>query len=543
MTRPGRNPLRDTETHALALGLGVLVYPLDYDALEGPPNDGRRGTPEEQDAYDLWAARRATAMPWRVTAEHPCNVFFDPDNDPPEEFIIEKRVSLRDMRRKFPDADIPSAPPPVTGTGNGSGGITMGRGGPGRDAEYVEYISCDWYACFVNGVPVTPNGDEDGFAPNARGFPWVQLVWSGFGSIDADNSWERRGVGLLWYVINNFRSRAFDMNWLQLIKRAYIPKLVFQANTPFVTDAQEEAEDVDPTAPEVVTLSNKVAARYLETPALPQALLESQRNNANEIEGLMGPGVLSGESRSEPASKYSARLEQARSPYRAAKANMEQALANMLSHMDMDIKHEPVMSEGYEATWTQGYGADAQQFEVALKPKQINVAARNSVDLSPMTPQDRAFAVQDAIAKRDAGLVSTLTAMKDGAQVDDTAQEMAEIQVEEIFKNPLIQNALAQRVAEKLGLVPPSGGGAGPAGQGEGGAGAGAPGGPGGTTSASPAAGAAGGASPSPNVPLPPNVPQQPGPPLGSQQEATQGIQQMFSAPPSTPYTNGTRGY
>lgn len=493
VTRSGRNPVLDAQWQQMALGLACLYYPLDYDALGDPPDHGR-GTLEEQEAWETYERKRAEALPWRVESLHPTWIFFDLDCDPPRDIIIERPVSLAAMQRQYPDKDF-------------------GGEGEQKTAKYVEYISERYYACYVNQVPVTPNADSEGVAENYRGFIWAELIWSGMGKLDAVGAVERQGVGLVTRGINNYRSRTWNRNWTKLIKRSYIPKLIGQDTTGGEEEAMRQTQGIDPGEPGVVALGT-TNLRWLETPNIPPALLADLDADEKEAEAYAGPGVLSGEFRSEPASKQSARTELARGPYRTPKANMEQGIANMLGKMNLDLLHEPDLAHGYRATWREGKGPDVRQYAVYLKPQQIHPEASGlSVDLSPLTPQDKAFLTEDAIAKRDAQLISTERAMKDGAEIEDPEREMARIVAEKYMQsdNFLLRfDAYAGAYLDRKFGPPPMP------------AMAGMP----------PAAGGGGGFQP-PVVqpPLPPNVPVQPQAPLGSGQEAQQQAAAMFNLP------------
>lgn len=508
VTRSVVNPFDDALQNQLAVGLGVLYYPLDYDGLGEPPEHGR-GTAEEQEAWEAYEWRRAEALPWAVSSLHPTWVFPDPDDDDGAQdgvLLIERPVSLAAMQRRYPDLQLGAGNSSTAGAGAG------GAAGSGKTATWVEYISPAWYGCWVNGQAVTPGGNADGLAPNHRGFVWAQLAWSGFGKTDRDGAWERRGIGLLQLGANNFRREAFNSNWLQLIKRAYIPKLIAQGDT--AADAAEETRDVDPSEPSMIALGRTVSLSWLETPDIPAALVADIRHNDQDRESLFGPGVLSGENRSEPASKFSARLEQARGPYRTPAANMEQAIANFLNHCHWDLKHEPDLHDGYRRTWRQGRGTEMRRYSVHLKPEQIHLGGKITIDLSPMTPQDKAFVAQEAIAKRDAGLISTDTAMKKGAEVDDTDEEWAQIIAEKVLQSDAVIGALGQKAVAVLGLLQPQ-----PTPQ--------QPPPPPGMPGM--AAGPAGAPMPA-EEPLPPGMPQTPPPPLGSGQEAMQQAQATYGS-------------
>src|SRR3990167_8937311 len=192
-TRPGENPILDALWQQLALGLGCLYYPLDYDALGEPPDHGR-GTPEEEEAWEAYERKRASALPWAVSSLHPTWLFPSLDTDPPEDVIIERPISLAAAARRFPGK-----------------GFDATAGSAQQTAKYREYISSEWYGCWVNDVPVTPGAaDADGLAVNTRGFVWAQLIWSGLGKLDETGAWERLGVGLVQRGINNYLSRTWN---------------------------------------------------------------------------------------------------------------------------------------------------------------------------------------------------------------------------------------------------------------------------------------------------------------------------------------------
>ncbi len=514
VTNKSENPLLDVLQQQMGLGLGAISYPIDYDVFGDPPDHGR-GTPEEEDAWLAYEYRRATTLPYRIESLHPTWVFPDMENDPPVDIIVERPVSPNAVRRMFPDLDI--------GTGQGE---------MRQNLKYVEYISKDWYACYVSQeattkYTVTPGGarpDDEGVAENPRGFIWVQLVWSGLGKLDEYGSMHRRGIGLVRRHLGNYIRRTWNDNWLKLLKRAYAPKLI--AEDVSQEESSRQVSTFDPTVPSVAAMGT-TRLRWLESPNVPHALLTDTKQAEDQAEAYAGPGVLSGENKSEPASKYSARLEQARGPFRTPKANMEQAVANMLRDMMLDFKAEPDMADGYQHSWSEGEGATAKHYSVYLKPEQIHPeAAVFSVDLSPMTLQDKAANQEAAIQKRDAGLITTERAMREGAEIEDVEEELAQITAEKVLQSDTFMMRLAEAAANLVFGPPPA--------------------------PPQPEPGmAVPGAAPLPAPPgqvPPPALPgvsvpaQPPGPPLGSGQEAMAMGQSAFAMPQNI-VRNGTNGY
>jgi hypothetical protein len=501
-TTMAENPFLDALTQQLGLGMGCLSYPLDYDRWGTPPDHGR-GTDEEQEAWEQFERHRSECLPWRIDSLHPTWVLFDTHHDPPQNFIIERPVDLADMAARYPSLGLKP-------TEAGSGATPT--------ATYVEYVSAEWHGEWVNGMPVTEGGDEDGIAPNGLRYAWAQIAWSGMGKKDKDGLWERRGVGMIQRGISEFRALTFDDNFVAMVKRSFIPKYVATGET--AEQAADATQDIDPQSPAVVALPNTVSFAPMAPPDIPEAILTDMRERQQRLEQLYGPGLLSGEYHSEPAAKQAARMEAARGPYRAPKKAMEQAVAAMLSHFLMCVKYEPDLNEGVGVAWQAGKGSESKQYFAELKPDDVVLGGKITVDFSPLTPEDKAFKVEDARAKQEYQWISTETAMKKGGEVEDTMEEMAQIKADEVWASPEMTSFLTQlaitAIQGQLGMPPPA--------------------------PPMAAGGAPGtlGTPPAPNTgmdPLPPGVPQAPPPMLGGDMaamQAAQTTQRSVFQPPAT---------
>lgn len=490
------NPFLDAHYQQLGPGLGGLTFQRDYDGYGSPP-ERERNTPEQQEAWENFEQQRRTSLPWRVESLHPTWIFFDTGNPVPQWYIIEKPVSLRAMAARYPKL-----------------GLNPQEQSDSTDALYVEFCSDRWYGCWVNGEAITPheNADEDGIAPNGLGHTWVELAWSGLGKLDSRGSWHRRGVGMVQRGIANFKSLTFSDNWLNLIERSMIPKII-ASNQDGPEEAARETEDFDPLEGAVAALG-KTQIRWLESPNVPAAVIANIQARKQAIAQQFGPDVLSGEYKSEPASKFASRLEQARAPVRTPKKNLEQAIANILSWMLWDVKHEPDLQDGVGVSYSLKKGG--AQLYADLKPDDAVLDGKWQVDISPLTPEEKAFKVEDAAQKEQNRWWSKQRAMKEGGEIDDIGEEMAAMKADEVWASDqttvFFATVATQRWTEKLtglGLMPPPPPMMGPDGQ--------------------PAMGEPGQGGPA----LPPDVPVQPGPPLGGQQEAMERMQTMFSAPPA----------
>ena len=488
------NPFQDMLYQQLGPGLGALSSPLDYEGWGKPPENNRQ-TPEEEEEWEAFELRRSQRIPWRVESLHPTWIFFDTAHNPPEDYIIEKPVSMRAMATQFPSL-----------------GLRAEEQNDQATAKYVEYCSATEYGCWVNGEPVTPNpkADAEGIAPNGLGHTWVSLAWSGLGKLDSTAAWHRRGVGMIQRGIGDFKALTFDDNFLNLVKRSMVPKYV-ATNPDGREAAEEETQDIDPLSPSVIALG-KTTFRPLENLDIPAAIVQDIQERKAGIAQKYGPGVLSGEYQSEPASKFASRLEQARAPVRASKKNSEQAIAVSLMDMLWDVKHEPDLEDGVAVSYRKG--AEGPWESVELKPDQAVLGGRFVVDMSPLTPEEKAFKVEDAAQKEANGWWGKERAMKAGGEIDDTVEEMSQIAADRIMASPEFIGFQTMEVVipglrQKLGIPDPAivaqeqaalGGGM-PQQQGGG-------------------------------APLPPDVPVAPGPPLAGGQEAAQRVGSMFAPPP-----------
>ncbi len=558
-----KSPALNQLQQQIGKGLGVITYARDYDAMPTKPDHGRT-TPEEKEAWANYDRAVRNCLPWRVDVVHPTHVLFDLNNDPPRDYIIHKPVSRVDMARRFPQLgwDPNSiSDDTITATSN-LGQYATDRGPAGATCYYTEYCSADWYGCAVNDIPVTegagPDTEEggdviDGIAPNYTGHTWVQMAWSGLGDMDARGAWEHWGKGVIQRGMPLFDGLWFNRNYLKLLKLGHIPKLIAtgDANMGGREQAITETEDLNPNKPQVAALSSAVNLHWLESPNVPQALMADIANQEHEIESMFGPAVLGGANTEsgEPASKYAARTQAARGPYRAAKANIEQAWSLMLDDMLWDIKTEPDLSGGYYVSYTEGEGQNRTRFSSTLTPDIIHPGGRITLDFSPPTPQDKAFETEDALTKQKAGIQSVESTMQ-AIGVQDRKKERTEILFDMYLQSGKwmdIIDAMVKSTAPsrynlngQQGQPPGAGmpGAGGPGIPGSTGGGVVPPGAP------PPVAGATNAPMPPQMQPnLPPNVPQQPGPLPGSQQEAAAQAAQFYPSGPnaalSAPPRNG----
>ena len=442
VTRSTQNPFTDLLSQQLGPGFGGLHYPLDYDALsraELPP--------EELEPWEAYERQSSSLLPWKISSLHPTWIFFDTAHDPPEDYIIERPVSMQTATRLYPDLQMSVGDVPA--------------GSQTDSAQtYVEYVSPRWYGAWIGGTPILEDAGEDGIAENTCGHTWVRLAFSGFGKLDRYGDWRHRGLSQIHQMLSMFKSMMYADNVLSFIQNTMIPKYLAQGQDFELT--RQDMADFDPLSPSTGVLRAGTTLRPMDPPQIPPALIEDIRQYQAKLEQMAGPGILSGQDAgaSEPASKWAARTEAARGPYRAPKKNAEQCVANMLADMAWDMAHEPALAGGHTAVWTDDDpGKRKRSYSATVKPEQFHPGGTFDVDFSPMSVEERQAKIDDAKAKQDAGWISTETAMKDGAEIDDTSKEMAEIMADSYMASDAylqrLDTYIGPMLDEAFGVPPP----------------------------------------------------------------------------------------
>lgn len=426
------SPLRDFVRKPIALGLGCLSYAYVKDRWPIKPEQGK-DTPEERESWERYERERLRAFPWDIRSVHPRNIFHDPDNEPPQDFIEVTKIRKRSMLLRYPH---------------------LAFGGDLNDNSEVEriiYCSNDWYAVYVADQPALTaedGADDDGVAPNPFDLCWYKLAWSGLGDLDEQGRMEFRGKGLIRDARDVLKMHITLLNVLEVLR-------VTTALTPRQVIADEEAEAVEAAKTlvygpmSVWPHSRRVTAPPMEAPPVPAVIFQELGETTRLLELIFGPEILRGEYRDDTASGQRQRLAQAKSIYRSIKQNCEQAVAAMIMDVLYIIKNviqEPV------TVWTQ---MGNKLTGLSLDPDRIPNAFLVKIDFSPPTAEEKAFRKQEGLQDLQSGAITMREFRKKYADVDDPdAMEDAKTE-ETIWAGPAIQNFITQKVLEALAQVFP----------------------------------------------------------------------------------------
>ena len=516
------SPLRDFVIKSLGLGLGVLSYPIDWERWPDPPfgklKNGKPRQPvgaAQREEYARWERKRQTSLPWAVSSTHPRNVFFDPYHDPPEDYIIEEKISRSAANRQYPDRNV-SKPD--------AGGTAARQPARGTSTCLrVTYCSADWYAVYVDGKAVLgadDNADEEGVAPNTAGVAWHRMAFGGFGDKDEDGDFEVRMKGIIRDGRDIILMKITNLNVMEAIRQ-------ITAFSPLEVHGGEEAERMKVMesfvyGPATFTSTPpSITIRPIPQTVVPDVVFKQEEEVNRLMEMHFGPQILRGvEQPQETAAGQRTRVGLASAPYRSCKQNCQQAVAAMLQDLCYMIKHE--LQEPVTVLGTPG-GSDSS---LMLRPEDIVDGMLIEVDFTPPTEEDRAFKRTQLQQDLQAGAISIEDYIRESRGIEDAQGALFEIDVEQmvhrLLANPQIDQLAVTHFLQTRGQLQ-------------------SPAAPGGAMSVPPPPGAV----PTPAGPpaaaaMPP--PQQPAPTLGSPADAQQQVNPYFAPPQPPPNLNGAAG-
>lgn len=443
ITRKSENPIRQSVWHEFGHGLGVLAMPpssqdmwpdppFDRDG-KGKPKQGRNA--KQRQTYARWERQRHNGVPVDMYAVHPRNAFFDPDCDPPQWMVERRMVSADALRSQFPrQAD---------------------RWGSSSDKtqELLIYCDADWYACYYGREPLLDAQDganEEGVAPNPVGDMWYDFMWSGMGDVSDDGDFKYRMVGLILPNIPAFRMYYTELNVIEAVRQIngfpnmqLIPRANMAVEAMLSPAAQAEAKAVMEGGMGPGKLNKLVYWQIAPTPMpdVSQALMQAFDESRRIIEIGIGPSVLRGEWKDEPASARAGRVQQARLPFMAAKYSAEQALSNAYWRTLQWFKGQE--TEPYVRSYP---GAGRKRFGT-LKPEYVTLDMQIAANLTPPTG--------DEIAERQSrvyeGYKMKLVSRRRAILLDDTIPDDPEDEMAAIDADTLVDAWMQS--PEALGLV------------------------------------------------------------------------------------------
>lgn len=424
-------PWREMAVHAGGLGLGVLTYPIDRSQWPPHPYKRRDGkivipdTPQARRKVRQWEFKRSRAIPWNVRTVHPTHVYFDADHAVPQWFILEEPVSPASMKREYPHLTLSDTTQ-----------LTSKR---------VQYITDEWYAIYVDREPAltAKDGvDDEGVAPNRLGMTWLEMFWPCMGQADREGNLTYKYKGIVRDARAGFDKFIIDFNIMEAVRMLYgLPD--YEIIGPDKEQAEAEFRNVHVGGAQKIVHGERFTLRPTQLPTLPPIVLTDLETARMVLDILIGPEVLSGIFRSEPAEKEENRRNIAMAQFRPFKENLDQGLAAMLTKMLYQIKDELDEEIAYPAQIM------GKQVFASLKPERIPYGLKLTVDTTPPGDRERAQNYQRDQQMRADGVITTAEfrsrqGIYNSDEIDDAILE------EMLMKHPIIIDANAQFISQVL---------------------------------------------------------------------------------------------
>ena len=441
ITRKSENPIRQTVWHEFGHGLGVLATPPSskdmwpdppFGKMGNKPRQGRNAKQRQQ--YAQWERKRHNGVPVDMYPVHPRNAFFDPDCDPWQWFVERRMVSSDALRAQFPRQ------------------AHRWSQGNSKTQELLIYCDPEWYACYYGNEPLLDGqdgADEDGVAPNPCGDLWYDGMWSGMGDVGEDGDFKYRMVGLILPNIPAFRMYYTELNVIEAVRQIngfpnmqLIPRQGMSVEQMLSPAAVAEAAAAKGgMGPGKINELRYWQIAPTPMPDVSQALMQAFDESRRLIEIGIGPSVLRGEWKDEPAIARAGRVSQARLPFMAGKYSAEQALSNAYWKMLQSFKAQE--SDPYVRT----YPAAGRKRFGQLKPEHVTLDMQISANLTPPTFDE----VAEKQARVYEGYKLKLISRRKAMLLDDTIPEDPEQDMADIDADTLVDAWMQS--PEALGLV------------------------------------------------------------------------------------------
>lgn len=438
-------PLITFMDHCLGLGRGILSYPVAWDRWKDDPfqqRDGSRRAPKnakERLEDRRWQENRARQLPWRVSAIHPRKCLWDPHHDVPEDVILEEKVSVRAILRRYPHLWTPDL-----------------EGGQHREGTLLTFVCPDYYGLWLDGVPLLTKKDGangDGIAPNSSGIMWFRFADSGYGQSTFEGEWELRVQGLIRPIRDVLATYIVAWNQIETMRGVYaFPPM--DITGPTKEEAEEAKGDLEYGPGSAFPHGPGIVAQPMPLPTVPNDAWRTMEISQQMLAEWFGDPVLSGQYQADPTSEQHARrLNQAKAPLKPAAQGGQQAVAAMLMDLCYQIKHDldgPVTV------------MNAQNGIETLDASDIVDGMRILVDFTPPTKDELEQDHAEMRQRLEMGLVSTHRVMEVDPQIDDVDLEMDTIEAEKLRQSEPVLAVKAEAYAfllrqklEAKGLLPP----------------------------------------------------------------------------------------
>lgn len=439
------SPLITFMDHCLGLGRGILSYPVAWDRWQDDPfalKNGKRREPrnaKEREQDRQWQESRARQLPWRISAIHPRRCLWDPHHDVPEDVILEEKVSVRAILRRYPHLWTPEM-----------------EGAQHRDGSLVTYVCPDYYGYWLDGVPLLTakqKANSDGVAPNPTGIMWMRFADSGFGQSTYEGDWELRIQGLVRPIRDVLATYIVAFNQIETLRGVYaFPPMDLLG--PSQEEAEEARANFEYGPGSVFPHGPGIVAQPLQLPTVPNDAWKTIEIAERMLEDWFGPRIMSGQYDADPTdAQHARRLNQAKAPLKPAAQGGQQAVAAMLLDILHQVKHDEI-------------GAitvmNAQNGIETIDAGDIIDGMRILVDFTPPTKDELEQDAADLRQRLEMRLVSRHRVIESDPEVDDVDEEIATIDAEALKDTEPVQAVMAEAAAFQLrteleakGLLPP----------------------------------------------------------------------------------------
>mgnify|MGYP001561442615 CR=1 FL=1 len=423
-----QTPVRDNGQKCVGLGQAVVAFPFIKSRLPDHPLKMKNGNireprnPKERQLVKRWERDRKSQMPWDVRSVHPTRIYFDLFHDPPRDYIEEQELSPKIAKEFYPDLAIEPGSEP-------------------SGVKRVIYCSDDWYGVWVNRVPVLPKHNGDGLIANPRQRMWYRMAFSNWGNVSEDGELEYMAKGMITDAIPLIEMYTVNIN-LQEVAKAFGVFAAMKIAAQNVDAAEEETKDWEfaPGARWIYDVKNIQDVGFVDYPGLNQAIFSEQPMINSLMELWWGPDILRGRHTTDTAAGLRTRMSKAQAIYRPPKASLEQMWAAVADDILWSIKEEIG-----DEVWVPALGG-----AISLKPDQIPDGTYISINFTPPSEEEKAFLLQEGLTRLEAGTLDLIEFLENYALEEHPTERAKMIFWDSLDKNPMIQEAIGQMVANVL---------------------------------------------------------------------------------------------
>jgi hypothetical protein len=385
---------------------------------DAPLIDDYKSEEDYREALEEFMDRRSIAFPFEVVNVNPRNLIWD-DSRAKRKWAIEfYERDTKDIKRRYPEWFIPKGSPSMT--------------------NWIEYWDTTWFGYIANNQWV--------YGPYKHGYGYLPYI-----PVEIANSLEwdsgkphRRWQGLLTPVLSLLDSEARLATQYEAILRQF----AWQSKDFYGPRqaAQEVAESYEHMGHNVVlpgvevrpSPSSPPPSELLQQLNIVQTLIE-EATFPNVIRGVRPRGVSSGFGISVLAGM-------GRLVFQGAADGLSRAIEQCNSSFAKLVENK------VRGRVTVHARSEIHNFDQTIEPSDIRGLIENQVSLKAEAPEERERESLLAMRLHQAGLISLYEAQK-RAGVTNPLEEQLQQASEDLLKSPLLQQAMQQLAAERMGLL------------------------------------------------------------------------------------------